>query len=33
LFAPETAQGAKLDAGQWMDRGHPILKAMDEGTW
>src|SRR5215469_16007982 len=29
LFALETAQGAKLAAGQWMDRGHPILKAMD----
>jgi hypothetical protein len=29
LFALETAQGAKFDAGQWMDRGHPILKAMD----
>jgi hypothetical protein len=29
LFALETAQGAKLDAGQWMDGGHPILKPMD----
>src|SRR5262249_12569405 len=29
LFALETAQGAKFDAGQWMDGGHPILKPMD----
>src|SRR6476660_5791813 len=28
-FALETAQGAKFDAGQWMDGRHPILKAMD----
>jgi hypothetical protein len=25
----ETAQGAKLGTGQWMDGGHPILKPMD----
>jgi hypothetical protein len=29
LFALETAQGAKLDAGQWMDGRHSILKSMD----
>jgi hypothetical protein len=29
LFALETAQGAKFDAGQRMDGGHPILKPMD----
>jgi AcrR family transcriptional regulator len=29
LFALETAQGAKFDAGQWMDGRHPILKSMD----
>jgi hypothetical protein len=29
LFALETAQGAKLDAGQWMDGRYPILKPMD----
>src|SRR6516225_9438754 len=29
LFALETAQGAKFDAGQWMDGGHPVLKPMD----
>jgi hypothetical protein len=29
LFALETAQGAKLDAGQWMDGRHPILKSID----
>jgi hypothetical protein len=29
LFALETAQGAKLDAGQWMDGRHPILKPLD----
>jgi hypothetical protein len=29
LFALETAKGAKFDAGQWMDGGHPILKPMD----
>ena len=29
LFSLETPQGAKFDAGQWMDRGHPILKSMD----
>jgi len=26
LFALETAQGAKFDAGQWMDGRDPILK-------
>jgi hypothetical protein len=29
LFALETAQGAKLDAGQWMDGRDPILKSID----
>jgi len=29
LSALETAQGAKFDAGQWMDGRHPILKSMD----
>ena len=29
LFALETAQGAKFDAGQWVDGRHPILKPTD----
>jgi hypothetical protein len=29
LFALETAQGAKFDAGQWMDGRHPILEPMN----
>src|SRR5262249_22618922 len=29
LFSLETAQGAKFDAGQWMDGRHPILKSME----
>ena len=29
LLALETTQGAKFDARQWMDGGHPILKPMD----
>ena len=29
LFALETAQGAKFDAGQWMDGRHPILEPID----
>jgi hypothetical protein len=32
LFALETAQDAKFDAGQWMDGRHPILKSMDVQT-
>ena len=28
LFSLETPQGAKFDAGQWMDGRHPILKPM-----
>src|SRR4029077_2845617 len=29
LFALETAQGAKFDAGQWVDGRDPILKSID----
>jgi hypothetical protein len=29
LFALETAQGAKLDAGQWVDGRDPIFKSID----
>ena len=29
LFALETAQGAKLDAGQWVNGRDPIFKSID----
>ena len=29
LFALETAQGAKFDAGQWVDGRDPILESVD----
>jgi hypothetical protein len=29
LFALETAQGTKFDAGQWVDGRNPILESID----